>query len=220
MPARASERSRDAERSREAILSAADALFAEHGYDATSLSDIGARAGLSRGAPSYFFGSKERLYVEVLERAFAARQSATEAAFEPVRAWCAGDDGIRALRKALASAAAGYMDFLATRPTFVTLIMREELGAGRRIRERAGASTAMQDAFAAVRRTGRRRGLRAFDVDEAVLLFIALTFAPFSYQATLMRALGRDLSRAADRRRQIGFAVDQLTYLLTGDVHS
>jgi TetR/AcrR family transcriptional regulator len=212
--------SRDAERSREAILAAADALFAERGYDGTSLNDIGARAGLSRGAPSYFFGSKEQLYLAVLERAFEARQVATEAAFEPVRAWCDGDAGVRALRAALASAAAGYMEFLQVRSTFVTLIMREELGAGRRIRERAGASTAMQDAFAAVRRAGRRRGLRAFDVDEAVLLFIALTFAPFSYQATLMRALGRDLSQAADRRRQIGFAVDQLMYLLTGHVDS
>lgn len=206
---------RDADRSRDAILTAAEELFAEHGYDATSLSDIGARAGLSRGAPSYFFGSKAGLYMEVLERVFAARQEAAEAAFEPVRAWCEAERDRTALRAALGNAARGYMDFLAARPTFATLIMREELSPRQRIHERMMPSTAMHDAFAAVRRVGRRRGLRAFDVNDAVLLFVALTFAPWSYQSTLMRSIGRDLARPDDRRRQVRFAVDQLMHLLS-----
>ncbi|MDP9362946.1 MAG: TetR/AcrR family transcriptional regulator, partial [Chloroflexota bacterium] len=65
-------RTRDADRSREAILDAAEALFAERGYEGASLQEIGRAAGVSRGTPGYFFGSKERLYQAVLERAFAA----------------------------------------------------------------------------------------------------------------------------------------------------
>ena len=62
------ERERNAGRSREAILDAAEQLFAERGYDATSLNDVGAAAGVSRGTPGYFFGGKQPLYRAVLER--------------------------------------------------------------------------------------------------------------------------------------------------------
>ena len=65
------ERIRDAERSRLAILDAAEQLFAEQGYDATSLTQVGAAAGVSRGTPGYFFRSKPELYQAVLDRSFA-----------------------------------------------------------------------------------------------------------------------------------------------------
>ena len=65
------ERVRDAERSKELILDAAEHLFAERGYEETSLSDVGERAGVSRATPGYFFGSKADLHRAVLERCFA-----------------------------------------------------------------------------------------------------------------------------------------------------
>jgi AcrR family transcriptional regulator len=61
-------RTRDAERTRRRILDAAEELFARQGFDAASLAAIGEAAGVSRGTPSYFFGSKEELYQAVLER--------------------------------------------------------------------------------------------------------------------------------------------------------
>ena len=65
---------RDAERSRREILDAAESLFAERGFDGASLEEIGQTAGVSRGTPGYFFGSKEDLYRAVLDRAIAARR--------------------------------------------------------------------------------------------------------------------------------------------------
>ena len=56
---------RDPERTREAVLGAAQRLFARKGYALTSLKEIGEEAGVLRGTPSYFFGSKEGLYVAV-----------------------------------------------------------------------------------------------------------------------------------------------------------
>jgi TetR/AcrR family transcriptional regulator len=214
VPARAAERIRDAERSREAILDAAEKSFAERGYDGASLGEIAAAARLSRGTPSYFFGSKEQLYVAVLDRAFRSRQAATAVAFEPVREWAAHGGDAGALRVALSDAAEHYMRFLARHPSFVALVLREELDGGSRLRERTAGSTAVADAFAALRRDHKRLGLAPFDVDEAVLLFMVLTFGPVSYRNTLMRAVGRNPLRAEGRRAQVALAVDQVMHLL------
>jgi hypothetical protein len=101
-------------------------------------------------------------------------------------------------------------------PSFVALIMREDLDGGERLSAASRSSTAMLDAFAAVRKAGPRRGVRAFRVEEAVLLFTALTFTPFSYRHTLMPALGIDLASARDLRRQARLTADQLMHLLRG----
>jgi AcrR family transcriptional regulator len=55
---------------REAILAAARRQFAERGYDRTSLRGIAAEAGVDPGLVSHFFGSKQRLFVEVVEFPF------------------------------------------------------------------------------------------------------------------------------------------------------
>lgn len=217
MPARGAEKVRDADRSREAILASAERLFAERGYDAASLQDIGAAAGLSRGTPSYFFGSKERLHLDVLRRAFDRRDEATTAAFAPVRAWCeAGGGGPDELRAALAEAADGYIAYLAGDPAFVRLVLREELDGGQHLRALGGTSTAMEDAFTAVRGVAGERGLRDFAVADAVFLFVALTFTPFAYRSTFMRSLGRDVGRPAERRRRRDLAVEHVMALLGG----
>jgi AcrR family transcriptional regulator len=50
------------------ILDAAEALFMEHGYEATSLRAITAAAGVNLAAVNYHFGSKEELFQAVLTR--------------------------------------------------------------------------------------------------------------------------------------------------------
>src|ERR1700716_755894 len=97
---------RNAERSQAAILTAAERLFAEHGFEGTSLGDIGAAAGLSRGTPSYFFGPKRGLSVAVLERIFAERQATTAEAFTALMTWVS--EGSGSLAAALEQAVEGY----------------------------------------------------------------------------------------------------------------
>ena len=50
------------------ILDAAEALFMEHGFEATSLRAITAAAGVNLAAVNYHFGSKEELFQAVLTR--------------------------------------------------------------------------------------------------------------------------------------------------------
>lgn len=53
---------------RDRILAAAENLFAEHGYDATSLRDIAMLAETRIGLVSYHFSTKEALYETIIER--------------------------------------------------------------------------------------------------------------------------------------------------------
>ncbi|QNG43462.1 TetR/AcrR family transcriptional regulator [Sphingobium yanoikuyae] len=53
--------------SRGNILAAARSLFAQKGYDATSLDEIARDAGFTKGAVYYFFGSKEALFLSLLD---------------------------------------------------------------------------------------------------------------------------------------------------------
>jgi TetR/AcrR family transcriptional regulator len=210
-------RRRDAGKSREALLDAAESLFSARGFDRVTVQEIGEAAGLSRGTPSYFFGSKEGLYAAVLERVFASRDTATAEAFAPIVAWAAdpaGDDA--GLRRVLGRAATGYLTFLQARPAFVRLVGWEDLAGGTRLRAaRPESSTAMTDAFTAVRATGRRRGTAPFAVDDAVLLFVTLTFSLLAQHDTFLARLGRDLTDPATRRRHIKLTVDQVMALVS-----
>ena len=56
----------------ERILVAAESLFAEHGFDAVSMSAIGEAAGVSKANVFHHFTSKNELYVAVLRNACKA----------------------------------------------------------------------------------------------------------------------------------------------------
>ncbi|MGF3021874.1 TetR/AcrR family transcriptional regulator [Methylobacterium aquaticum] len=58
----------DIKATRDKILEAAEHLFGEHGYDATSIRDIANLAEVKLGLVSYYFASKEALYDCLIER--------------------------------------------------------------------------------------------------------------------------------------------------------
>ena len=63
---------RPSEITRDRILKAAERLFAERGYDATSVRAIVAKARVNQAAINYHFSGKDGLYREVLRAAFHA----------------------------------------------------------------------------------------------------------------------------------------------------
>jgi AcrR family transcriptional regulator len=56
---------------KERLLAAATALFAERGFHGTTARDIAQRAGVNLAAGNYHYGSKKALYLQVLRRQFA-----------------------------------------------------------------------------------------------------------------------------------------------------
>lgn len=100
---------------RERLIEAARQLFAGNGFDATSVRDITARAHANLGAITYHFGSKEALYLAVLERFV-----------EPIA------DQIAAISREtgpaldrLATAVTTFLDHLWRHPEMPRLILRE-----------------------------------------------------------------------------------------------
>jgi TetR/AcrR family transcriptional regulator len=204
---------RDAERSRRAILEAAEQLFARQGYDAASLAGIGEAAGVSRGTPSYFFGSKEDLYQAVLERMYEERTAALEPVFAPLVDWAQAAP-TTPLRPVLTRSVAGYLRFLHDRPTYVDIIEREALAGGERLRRVKRQSTVMEDAFGALRRRARARELRSFDVAEVVIALVALGYMPVAHRDTILRRQGLSLEDARFVNQRKKHITDVLMHLL------
>jgi len=62
------------EERREQILDAANALFAERGYDEVSIEDIARSAGVTRGLVHHYFGGRKDVYLALLERLGTLRE--------------------------------------------------------------------------------------------------------------------------------------------------
>jgi len=71
------------EETRSHILDAVGELFAEHGYDATSVADICARAGVTKGAFYHHFKSKQAVFLELRDRWLAPLETQLSLARDP-----------------------------------------------------------------------------------------------------------------------------------------
>lgn len=195
------ERERNAERSRAAILDAAETLFAEKGYEATSLNEVGTMAGVSRGTPGYFFGSKADLYRAVLERTFAEVRQAVRAGRERAVASGQSPEAI------LAGAVSDYFDFLSARPNFVRLIEREALTGDTRLNG-GGHVTAGQEALAAISAELGLDGAPSGEAAQLLLSIIALCWFPLVHARTVARSVGVSLASPEDLERRRRHVVD------------
>jgi AcrR family transcriptional regulator len=68
---KAAESTRDAARTREEILRIASEVFAADGFAGARVDEIAARMRTTKRMIYYYFGSKEQLYIQILERAYA-----------------------------------------------------------------------------------------------------------------------------------------------------
>jgi len=99
---------------RDAVLSAAVALFIRKGYDATSIDDIAKSLGVTKSAVYHHVGSKDELLAEALDEALDELDSTVEAAM--------GGTGPASDR--LREAVRRSVEVLVARQSAVTLLLR------------------------------------------------------------------------------------------------
>jgi AcrR family transcriptional regulator len=190
-------------------LDAAERLFAEQGYEATSLNQVGAAAGVSRGTPGYFFRSKQELYQAVLDRSFAEVRDAVRAGRE--RALASNEDH----ETILAGAVSDYFDFLGARPNFVRLIEREALN-GSRLANGVSHMSAGQEALAAISAELGLDDAPSGQAAQLLLSIIALCWFPMIHARTVAPAVGVRVEEPGDLERRKRHVVGLVLHGLRG----
>jgi TetR/AcrR family transcriptional regulator len=111
MPVASSIRKRDPEGTRASILDAAESLFVNKGFAATSMSDIARRAAVTKSLIHHHFGSKEELWSEV------KKQRVSQYADMQTQVVGSEGDGATLLAKSIET----YFSFVRDNPQWVRL---------------------------------------------------------------------------------------------------
>jgi TetR/AcrR family transcriptional regulator len=119
-------RSDDAGDSREQILRAALQTFAEKGFDGSTTREIATRAGVNHGLIPYYFGSKESLWRDAVDRAFGELAAGLEATGNDPDS----SDGEQRMGLMIRN----FVRFVARHPEFVRLMDEEGKRPGPRMR--------------------------------------------------------------------------------------
>lgn len=154
-----------------AILDAAEPLFAQQGFAATTIKQIGAAAGVNPALIYYYFGSKEELYRRLLVHLFttiAARGSAQLAAAPSPEA------AVRALMGVQNQVLSGH-------PSIVRLMAREMADHGA-AHAQEGIAQLAATAFArllAFIEEGQRAGVFRDDLDARFAAISTISLIPY-----------------------------------------
>ncbi|WP_158813461.1 TetR/AcrR family transcriptional regulator [Methylocapsa sp. S129] len=189
---------RDPERTRRKLLDSAYREFAALGFHGASVEKICESAGVSKQILFHHFGSKEKIYLEVLEKAYEASR-AQDPEFDSDRL-----DPIAAMRHLVGIS----FDHLRANRAFVRLLADENSNKGRHIRQSKKLQAIyvpLIERIAKTLRRGEEAGVFRAGVDpnNFYISISALSFFYFSNIYTLQAALVIDMeSQAAlDARR-------------------
>jgi AcrR family transcriptional regulator len=114
-----------AEKTRTAILDAAEAVFAEHGFDGARIDAIAAASGHNKTLIFRYFGDKLNLYAEVLKRVDKQAGEPLMQLIEPLL----GDETLLSdahrFREFLKAALGTFFDYMTAHPRIMRMILWE-----------------------------------------------------------------------------------------------
>ncbi len=194
---------RDAERTRQALLAAAEIEFSTKGLAGARVDVIAEQAAANKRMLYYYFGSKEELYVAVLERAYGAMR---EAERELNLTNLAPLEAIKTLVEF-------KFDYCEQHQQIIALLAGENmLGAAylKRSKRLRDMNLSLVDVIRTVLDAGVTRGEIKPGIDPLHLYISmsALSYFYFSNSATLSVAFARQLNSAAERLLRRAHAVD------------
>jgi AcrR family transcriptional regulator len=112
-------RTHDAEGAREAILNAAEQVFAEHGFDGARIDAIAKVAGYNKSLIFQYFGDKLGLYAEVIRRADDQTRDMQNQALAEFQSELALDPEL--MTKLLRQFVGWYFDYLVAHPAILRI---------------------------------------------------------------------------------------------------
>jgi len=180
-------RERNSQKSREDILQAAEIEFSEKGIYGTRIDAVAERANINKRMIYEYFGSKEQLYQAVLLSVYS-RLGVAE--FEVLEKRKTGVETIREIIKL-------YFKFLQENPTYVNLLLWENLNQGRYIQE-IDVMKIRNPSFEILKEVidkGKVEGVfkPEIDTEQVILSLLIYTFSNFSNRYTLSKLLGKKL---------------------------
>jgi TetR/AcrR family transcriptional regulator len=201
----------DAKRTRELILTQSMAEFAMKGYDGARVDSIARRCNLSKFTLYHYFGSKEGLFVAVLERAYQKLRSHQHDLS------ISTNDPVKAMRQLIVHT---FSAFLANHD-LISLLNSENLHKGRHIRKSKIIRSLYDPLIGTIRETlqkGVAEGIFRPNIDP-INLYVslsALAYNVISNQYTLKMALGIDFT--SPKYRKVWLA--HITELILSFCHS
>lgn len=196
------ERQRDADRTRAEILKVAQHEFARHGYAGARVDEIAARMRTTKRMIYYYYGSKERLYIAVLEKAYAEVRAAERTVdvehLAPVEA-------IRTLAELTFDHHDAHRDF-------IQLVAIENIHQAEHIRKSqalAGLATPVLDLIERILDAGQESGdfVTEADAIDVHMMISSFCFFRVANQHTFGALFGRDMTAPEHRarlRRMVG----------------
>lgn len=217
--ARLGVRALSAQATREKILKAATQVFAKHGYQGGSVDKISRAAKSVDRMIYYYFGSKEGLFIEVIEGMYR-RMNEAEAQLR-----LRTDDPVTALGQVIDFVLGYYREH----PEFITLLNTENLLQGRHIKQSPRAAQYSSPAIAVIADVlaqGQAQGLFRDDLRarDVYLLIVSTGYFLMSNRYTLSAFLGERVDSPEHTRSWQDFVTDVVlrTVLKTpakGDPH-
>jgi TetR/AcrR family transcriptional regulator len=205
------ERQRDRDRTRAEILEVATLEFAEHGYSGARVDEIAERTRTTKRMLYYYFGSKEGLYTEVLERAYAeiraAEQTVDVEDLDPLAA-------IRRLAELT-------FDHHEAHPNFIRLVSIENIHRAEHMQASgrfADLNMPALDRIARILERGRADGTFTRDADAVDVHMIISAYCVFrvANRYTWRTLFGRDLLDPNTRKHHRAMLGDIVVDYLTG----
>jgi AcrR family transcriptional regulator len=196
-PVTAESPSRDADRSRQKILTAASLEFAEYGLSGARVDRIAEKSGLNKRLIYYYFESKDVLFTAALENAYAdIREAERNLKLNEL-------DSIEAIKCLLSFTWLYYLE----NPQFISLLNSENLLRGQHIKgspQAKATNSGLIEMLGTVLEKGRAKGVFRGGIDP-VQLYISIAGLAYFYlsnQHTLGAIFDRNLlsPKALDQR--------------------
>jgi TetR/AcrR family transcriptional regulator len=178
---------RNPQKTREKILRAAEEEFSEKGYYGARIDAIAAAAGVNKRMIYGYYGKKNDLYKAVFSYVYSRLGERESEVLK------AETDCVKAVKKIIDF----YFNYLAKNPSYINLLLQENLNKGNAIGD-MNFSTTRSMGFKNLRahiEMGKKKGIfrkniKAEDVEISILMF---TFANFSNRYTLSHLINKDL---------------------------